>query len=106
MFAIDINSSNYESEVRRSSSPVLLDVWAPWCGYCKTLAPIIDEIALEHPEIKVCKLNADEEGDIVKELGVRGLPTVFVIRDGKIINKNSGVATKHRILAMLAGATV
>lgn len=101
MSAIKITKQNYEQEVARSEKPVLLDFWAAWCGPCRTLSPVMDEIAGEHPEIKVGKVNVDEEQELASEFGVMSIPALFVMKQGKIVNQFVGVRPKQKILDML-----
>lgn len=101
MSAIVINKENFESEVLNSDKTVLLDFWASWCGPCKMLAPVIDEIASEHPEIKVGKVNVDEETELASQFQVMSIPTLFVIKDGEIACASAGVKPKNQILEML-----
>ena len=101
MSAIKITKQNYEQEVVQSEKPVLLDFWAAWCGPCRTLSPVIDEIAGEHPEIKVGKVNVDEEQELASEFGVMSIPALFVIKQGRIVNQFVGVRPKQRILDIL-----
>ena len=101
MSAIKININNFESEVLGSDKPVLLDFWAAWCGPCRMVSPIVDEIADEHPEFKVGKVNVDEEQELAEKFGVMSIPSLFVIKDGKIVNQSVGVKPKEQILSML-----
>ncbi len=101
MSVITINKSNYESEVLKSDKPVLLDFWASWCGPCRMVSPIVDEIAEEHPEIKVGKVNVDEERELSQMFGVMSIPSLFVIKDGKIVNQAVGARPKQQILDLI-----
>ncbi len=101
MSVIVINKENFESEVLSSDKTVLLDFWASWCGPCKMLSPVIDEIASEHPEIKVGKVNVDEETELASQFQVMSIPALFVIKDGEIVNASAGVKPKNQILEML-----
>ncbi|MGI6607440.1 MAG: thioredoxin [Erysipelotrichaceae bacterium] len=101
MSAMNINKDNFESEVMNSDKPVLLDFWAPWCGPCRMVVPIIDEIASERPDIKVVKINVDEEPELAGRFGIMSIPTLMVIKDGKIVNQAMGARPKSAILEML-----
>ena len=101
MSVFTINKSNFESEVLNSEKTVLLDFWASWCGPCRMLSPIIDEIAEEHPEIKVGKVNVDEQPELASEFGVMNIPSVFVIKNGVVVNRSAGARPKAQILEML-----
>ena len=101
MSVITITKENFENEVIKSDKPVLLDFWAGWCGPCKMLSPIIDEIAAEHPEIKVGKINVDEESELAVEFQVMSIPSLFVIKDGEIAKNGVGLMTKNQILDMI-----
>ena len=101
MSAIDINKNNFHEEVMNSDKPVLLDFWAPWCGPCRRVVPIVEEIAKERPDIKVGKVNVDLESELAGEFGVMSIPTLVVIKDGRIVNQSMGARPKNAILAML-----
>ena len=96
-----ITMDNFEKEVFESDKPVLLDFWASWFGPCRMVLPIIDEIAEEHPEYKVCKVNVDEEGELAEKFGVMSIPTLFAIKNGEITDQAVGVRTKQQLLDML-----
>ena len=95
-----INKNNFDAEVIASDRPVLLDFYATWCGPCRMLSPIVDKIAEEHPEIKVCKVNVDEEEELAMRFEVMSIPTLVVIKNGEVVNKSVGALPEARILAM------
>ena len=101
MSVLTITQNNFENEVLKSDKPVLLDFWASWCGPCRMLSPVVDEIAEENPQIKVGKINVDEEGDLVASFGVMSIPTLVVIKNGQVVNQSVGVVPKQKILGML-----
>ena len=101
MSAININKNNFQSEVMNSEQPVLLDFWAPWCGPCRMVAPIVEEIARERKDIKVGKVNVDEQPELASRFGVMSIPTLVVMKDGKIVNQAMGARPKNAILGML-----
>ena len=101
MSAININKNNFQSEVLNSEKKVLLDFWAPWCGPCRMVVPIVEEIADERPDIKVGKINVDEEAELASQFGIMSIPTLVVIENGKIVNQTMGAKPKEAILSML-----
>lgn len=101
MSTIHITKNNFANEVVHSERTVLLDFWAPWCGPCRMVSPIIDEIAAERTDIKVGKINVDEEPELAAQFNVMSIPTLIVIRDGKIVNQAMGARPKSAILALL-----
>lgn len=101
MSVLTITQNNFENEVLKSDKPVLLDFWASWCGPCRMLSPVVDEIAEENPQIKVGKINVDEEGDLAASFGVMSIPTLVVIKKGQVVNQSVGVVPKQKILGML-----
>ncbi len=102
MNTIKITADNFEQEVLNSNKPVLLDFWAAWCGPCKMISPIVDEIASEVTDTKVGKINIDEQPELASAFGIMSIPTLAVIKNGKVINKMVGVRPKASILKMLA----
>ena len=101
MSAININKNNFQNEVLNSEKKVLLDFWAPWCGPCRMVVPIVEEIADERPDIKVGKINVDEEVELASQFGIMSIPTLVVIEKGKIVNQAMGARPKEAILSML-----
>ena len=101
MSAININKNNFQNEVLNSEKKVLLDFWAPWCGPCRMVVPIVEEIAVERPDIKVGKVNVDEEAELASQFGIMSIPTLVVIEKGKIVNQVMGARPKEAILGML-----
>lgn len=101
MNAININKNNFKSEVMDSEKKVLLDFWAPWCGPCRMVVPIVEEIACQRPDIKVGKINVDEEVELAGQFGIMSIPTLMVIENGKVVNQAMGARPKEAILAML-----
>ena len=101
MSAMHITMENFDQEVMKSDKPVLLDLWASWCGPCQMLAPTIEEIADERTDIKVGKVNVDEQAELASQFRVMSIPTLVVIKDGKIVNQAMGVRPKSQILEML-----
>ena len=101
MSAMNINKNNFHEEVLKSEKPVLVDFWAPWCGPCRMIAPIVEEIAEENEDIRVCKINVDEQPELASKFGVMSIPTLVVMENGKIANQAVGARSKSAILAML-----
>ena len=101
MSAINVNKNNFNQEVLNSDKPVLMDFWASWCGPCRMVSPIVDEIAAERSDIKVGKINVDEQPELAAQFGVMSIPTLVVMKSGRIVNQAVGARPKAQILAML-----
>ncbi len=101
MSVITITSDNFGEEVLNSDKPVLLDFWASWCGPCRMVSPIVDQIAQERSDIKVGKVNVDEEQSLAVEFQVMSIPTLLVFKDGELANQAVGAMPKEQILALL-----
>ena len=101
MFAKTVTTKNFQNEVLNAKGKVLLDFWAPWCGPCRMVVPIVEEIAEENPEIVVGKINIDEEPELAMQFDVMTIPTLVVMENGKILNRSVGAKPKEDILDML-----
>lgn len=101
MSVITITKENFDQQVLQSTKPVLLDFWASWCGPCRMLSPVVDEIAQENDTISVGKVNVDEQPELASQFGVMSIPTLMVFKDGKAVNTSVGVVPKAKILSML-----
>jgi len=101
MAAININNHNFHDEVMYSDKKVLLDFWAPWCGPCRRVVPMVEQIAEERPDIKVGKINVDENPELSARFGIMSIPTLVVMENGKIVSRAMGARPKNAILAML-----
>ena len=101
MSAININKNNFQNEIMDSEKTVLLDFWAPWCAPCRMVVPIIEEIAGERPDIKVGKINVDEQPELASKFGIMSIPTLVVMKNGKIVQQVSGGRPKKAVLEML-----
>ena len=97
----EITQANFEAEVLNSEKTVLVDFWASWCGPCKMLSPVVDEIAEENPDIKVCKINVDDEPGLAGQFNVMSIPTLLVFKGGKVTGSSVGVRPKNMILDLL-----
>ena len=101
MSVLHINHESFEKIIAQDGKTVLVDFWATWCGPCRMIAPVLEEVAKERPDLTVCKVDVDEERELALEYGVSSIPTLLVFRDGKVVNQSIGAIPKERILAML-----
>ena len=101
MSAININKNNFQNEIMDSEKTVLLDFWAPWCAPCRMVVPVIEEIAGERPDIKVGKINVDEQPELASKFSIMSIPTLVVMKNGKIVQQVSGARPKEAILTMI-----
>ena len=101
MSVLTITKENFDQQVLQNTKPVLLDFWASWCGPCRMLSPVVDEIAQENDAIAVGKINVDEQPELASQFGVMSIPTLMVFKDGKALNTSVGVVPKAKILEML-----
>ena len=101
MSALNITKNNFHEEVVQSDKPVLLDFWASWCGPCQMVGPIVDEIAEERSDVKVCKVNVEEQRELAAAFKVMSIPTLVVMKEGKIVNRAMGARPKDQILELL-----
>ena len=102
MSVVKVNQDNFH-EIRNSDKTVLIDFYADWCGPCRMVSPIVDEIAEEHPEYLVCKVNVDQEGELAAQFGVASIPTLVVMKNGQVVTQSSGARPKAQILKLLEG---
>lgn len=100
MSAFNIHKNNFQEEVFNSEKPVLIDFWASWCGPCRMVSPIVEQIAEEYPQYKVAKVNIDEEPELASQFGIMSIPTLLVVKNGEITNKSVGARNKKQILDM------
>ncbi|MBR4208933.1 MAG: thioredoxin [Lachnospiraceae bacterium] len=103
MSVVTITESNFEKEVLQSDKPVLLDFWATWCGPCRMLSPVVDQIAEENSAIKVGKVNVDDEQELAGRFNIMSIPTLLVFKNGQMVNQSVGVIPKERILQLVEG---
>ena len=101
MSVIKVNNDNFEQEVLQSEKTVLVDFYANWCGPCKMLSPIVDEVAEEVKNVKVCKVNIDEARDLAIKYDIMSIPTLLVFKDGNVVNKSLGLIKKEQVLDLL-----
>ena len=92
-----ITTQNFEEEVLKSEKPILIDFWATWCGPCKTMAPIVEEIAEERTDIKVCKIDVDQEPELARQYRVMSIPTFLVFKEGEVVKRDMGVMSKEEV---------
>jgi thioredoxin 1 len=102
MSVLYVNKNNFE-QIKNNEKKVLLDFYADWCGPCRMVAPILDEIAAEHPEYLIAKVNVDDEPALAQEYGVASIPTLVVLEGGKVLSQSTGARPKGQILALLEG---
>ena len=101
MSVIDVKTADFETEVLKSDKTVLVDFWAVWCGPCRMLSPVVDQAAEENPNIKVCKVNVDEEQQLAIKYGVMSIPTLLVFKGGELVNQSVGVIPKEEVLNLI-----
>lgn len=101
MSVINIKTADFEAEVLKSDKTVLVDFWAVWCGPCRMLSPVVDQVAEENPDIKVCKVNVDEEQQLAIKYGVMSIPTLLVFKGGELVNQSVGVIPKEEVLNLI-----
>ena len=101
MSVLTITKNNFQEEVLNSDRPVLIDFWASWCGPCRIMGPVVDEIAAERGDIKVGKVNVDDESELASAFGIMSIPTLVVMKGGKVVNSSVGVRPKGDILRMI-----
>ena len=101
MSVIDVKTADFEAEVLKSDKTVLVDFWAVWCGPCRMLSPVVDQVAEENPDIKVCKVNVDEEQQLAIKYGVMSIPTLLVFKGGELVNQSVGVIPEEEVLNLI-----
>ncbi|MBE6953625.1 MAG: thioredoxin [Clostridia bacterium] len=101
MAAVNLNQHNFHEEVLNSDQKVLLDFWAPWCGPCRMVVPLVEQIAEERPDIKVGKINVEEQPELAAQYGIRSIPTLLVLEGGNVVRKALGARPKKAILELL-----
>ena len=98
----EINADEFDREVKQSSSKVLVDFYAPWCGPCKMISPIVDQIAKENPELKVVKVNADNNQALMSQFGIRGIPTLLLLNEGEVVASQVGAASLAQVNSFIS----
>ena len=98
---LTLTKENFAQEVLQSDRPVLVDFWATWCGPCRMMAPVVEELDAEHPEYKFGKVNVDEQPELAAKFGVMSIPTLIVMKDGKVVNQTAGARPKPQILSLI-----
>lgn len=101
MAIITLTKDNFEAEAVQTSQTVLIDFWAAWCGPCRMLSPVVDEVAEENPSVKVCKVNVDEQPELAEQFSVMSIPTLVVLKNGKLVNQSVGVISKSSIESLI-----
>ena len=101
MAILTLTKDNFENEALKTEGKVLIDFWAPWCGPCRMMSPVVDEIAEELTDVKVGKVNVDEEPELAMKYGVMSIPTLIVLENGQVINKSLGAVPKENVLRLL-----
>ncbi|MHB8131577.1 MAG: thioredoxin [Mobilitalea sp.] len=102
MAVVHVTVDNFEDEILKEKKPVLVDFWASWCGPCKMLSPIVEELAEELTEVKICKINIDEQGALAEKFSVMSIPTLLVFKDGEVVGKSIGAKPKAAIIEMVS----
>lgn len=100
MAVMHITKNDFQKEVLEATQTVLVDFWATWCGPCRMIAPLLEEIAAEHPEIKICKIDVDAEGELAMQFRVESIPTLLVFKNGKLVNHGLGYMPKAKVLEL------
>ena len=101
MAVITLTKENFQSEAVQTSQTVLIDFWTTWCGPCRMLSPVVDEVAEENPTVKVCKVNVDEQPELAEQFSIMSIPTLIVLKNGQVVNQSVGVVPKSSIESMI-----